>query len=142
MVVNSTGIRVFVYGSLKRGCGNHSILEKAEYLGRCTLRGKYQMLNLKYYPGLVCNSQIDNNAVLGEVYKVTKEQLDVLDMIEGHPDYYCRTKVTTPWKSAWCYFLPDAYIGRSPPVDPTSGVQVWLPNKEEVEYVSPAPIAL
>lgn len=136
MQVNTTGIRVFVYGSLKKGLGNHSVLESALLLGRCKIQGKFQMLDLRYYPGLVFNPQAEkDSAVLGEVYKITKEQLDVLDMIEGHPDYYCRTKVITPWKGAWCYMLPQDYLGKVHPVEETGGVQVWRPNDQEIAYV-------
>lgn len=135
-VDTKTGIRVFVYGTLKRGRSNHGVLAKAEFLGRCKLPGRHTMVDLRYYPGMVFNPKAtEDTYVLGEVYRVSKEQLDTLDIIEGHPDYYVRTKVQTPWKGAWCYFLPQEYLDKASPVDPVNGVQVWRPSDEETEYV-------
>jgi gamma-glutamylcyclotransferase (GGCT)/AIG2-like uncharacterized protein YtfP len=133
-----TGIRVFVYGTLKRGRGNNRFLEDAELLGRCIITGKHTLVDLGYYPGLVENKNGETHSVVGEVYRINRETLDTLDMLEGHPDYYSRAKVQTPWKGAWCYFLPDDYINVAPPV-PTvdnTDVQVWRPTEEEREYVS------
>lgn len=136
--VNTTGIRVFVYGSLKNGRGNAHFLEDADFLGRCMIEGKHRLINLGYYPGLV--RVPDDSApmrVLGEVYRVSKDTLDALDMLEGHPDYYARHKVETPWKGAWCYYLPDAYIEHAPLVETVDdNVQVWRPSDEEREYVA------
>lgn len=134
--VDAAGIRVFVYGSLKQGRGNHSALAGADLLGRCVLRGPYRMLDLHYYPGLVMTSNTkEESLILGEVYRISKGQLDTLDMIEGHPDYYCRHKVQTPWKGAWAYFLPQSYLAVKPSVEYTHGAQVWLPTDEEAEWV-------
>lgn len=133
--VDSQGIRVFVYGSLKQGRGNHSALSGADLLGRCVLRGPYRMVDLHYYPGLVMTpTDKSESLVLGEVYRISKGQLDMLDMIEGHPDYYCRHKVQTPWKGAWAYFLPHSYLAAKPSVEYTHGTQIWLPTDEEVEW--------
>lgn len=135
--VDTTGIRVFVYGSLKTGHGNNRFLREAELIGKCIIRGKYKLIDLGYYPGLVqvLSDKAAESAVLGEVYKLKKEHLDGLDMLEGHPDYYRREKVQTPWKGAWCYFLPSQYLTAAPHVPETEGVQVWKPNDEEVAYV-------
>lgn len=132
----TAGIRVFVYGSLKQGRGNASALDAATLLGRCVLRGNYALLNLGWYPGLVMDKGL-NGAVLGEVYRINKETLDLLDMIEGHPNYYRRTKVLTPWKGAWAYFLPEDYLGQRPVVEPSvADVSIWQPTDDEVSYVS------
>jgi len=138
------GIRVFVYGSLKRGHGNNWLLDHggAEFLGLCLLSGKHKLVDLGYYPGLVPDHSPNapEQTVLGEVWRVDKDTLDALDQLEGHPDYYARCKVQTPWKGAWAYYLPTDYLARAPLV-PTlgdAGPQVWRPSPEEVAYASAA----
>ena len=123
--------RVFVYGTLKQGHGNSGALEGAEFLGRCYLEGDYTLLDLGWYPGLVCTrSEEASGRVYGEVYKVNEETLHVLDMIEGHPSFYERIKVKTPWKNTWVYTLPEDYIESNDIV--ANGC--WEPMPEEQEF--------
>lgn len=132
------GIRVFVYGSLKRGLHNAGVLADCDFIGRCIIEGRYSLIDLRAFPGLVENPALEpNQKIVGEVYRVSKETLDVLDMIEGHPDFYCRHKVQTPWKGAWAYFLPHEYKERYPLVPPVSDTTViWRPSDEEVEWLT------
>ena len=131
------GIRVFVYGTLKQGRSNANALRGAEFLGRCRLTEGHKLVDLGFYPGLVMDPapNAPKRTVLGEVYRINREQLAILDMIEGHPDYYARMKVTTPWKGAWAYYLPCAYLNAREPVEEVDGVQVWRPTDEEIAYV-------
>jgi gamma-glutamylcyclotransferase (GGCT)/AIG2-like uncharacterized protein YtfP len=122
-------IRVFVYGSLKKGLGNHRLLEKSKYLGRCFVEGRYKMLNLGGFPGLVQSGQFAETRIVGEVYQITEDTLRSLDWLEGHPRFYTRHKLATPWKNAWCYFLPDTYVGRYGEVP-----HIWRPTQEEQEW--------
>lgn len=134
---DTQGIRVFVYGTLKEGRPNNDALRGADLLGRHILRGKYRMVNLGYYPGMVfLPSTEPDNQILGEVYRVSRDTLQVLDYIEGHPNYYARHKVTTPWKGAWCYFLPMAYKDKAEAVETVEGIQIWKPSDVERQYVS------
>ena len=127
-VHESAGIRVFVYGTLKQGNGNHGALQGAEFLGRCYLEGDYTLLNLGWYPGLVrTRSEQSNGRVFGEVYKVTEEHLHTMDMIEGHPNFYERIKVKTPWKNTWVYVLPDEYLEHHEVCEDG----LWEPSEEE-----------
>lgn len=126
----STGIRVFVYGTLKRGHPNHGILEKSDFLGPCYLDGRYRLCDLGYYPGL-CRTPADiTGRIFGEVYRVDMETLTSLDLLEGHPTFYERQKVNTPWKSAWAYILPDEYLDKHPHI--ADGL--WNPTEEEKEF--------
>ncbi len=124
---NST--RVFVYGTLKKGHGNHGALEGAEFLGRCYLEGEYTLLDLGWYPGLVA-SGAEASRVYGEVYRVDEPTLHTLDLIEGHPSFYERVKVKTPWKNTWVYLLPEDYIDNNDVVE--NGC--WQPFEEEQEF--------
>lgn len=107
----SKGIRVFVYGTLKRGYGNHPILDRggATYLGDCEVGDNFTMLDLGMFPGVVRRTGGDGGKVTGEVYQVSEECLHSCDLLEGHPNFYRREKVTTPWKGAWIYLLPETY---------------------------------
>lgn len=113
----ANGIRVFVYGTLKKGQPNHYLLQDADFLGECVLSGGYRMVNLGWYPGVVRQTK-DGQDVQGEVYRVDQPTFHSLDALEGHPTFYSRVKVPTPWKNAWIYTLPEAYLdGRYPDVE-------------------------
>lgn len=124
-------IRVFVYGSLKNGHGNHVLLAQSKFLGRCYIEDRHRLLSLGGYPGLVADASLPVQKVVGEVYQVTEDTLQTLDHLEGHPRYYERRKVATPFKNAWAYFLPPAYLERG---YPQSGM-CWLPSQDELSWM-------
>lgn len=105
-MTNSKTTLVFVYGSLLRGLFNSSLLDSSELLGTAESAPKYRMYNLGLYPGVCKGGQV---AIQGEVYKVDEITLANLDALEGHPDYYKRSKcVQTEWGVASMYVLPEA----------------------------------
>lgn len=125
-------IRVFVYGTLKKGHGNHRLLENSKFLGRCVINGKHRLVSLGGFPGLVAAEEEDaERGVSGEVYQVNEETLLSLDFLEGHPRFYERRKVPTPHKNAWAYFLPPAYLDRGYPFVDVA----WNPKEEEREFL-------
>lgn len=111
--------RVFVYGSLKKGYGNHYLLTQggAVYLGEQVITGEYRLIDFGWYPGLVRLDGGEPVDVHGEVYEVSTETLAAMDLLEGHPTFYCRSKVDTDFKKAWCYFLPESYADEAPEVE-------------------------
>lgn len=123
----SSGIRVFVYGTLKHGLYNHELLQDATFLGRTVIEGRYAMVDLAHYPCVVLDGGLPlDGRILGEVYRVDDETLATLDILEGHPQYFRRIKVDTPWKQAWMYTLPSEYL--------ENGVMergIWEPTAEE-----------
>jgi gamma-glutamylaminecyclotransferase len=119
-------IRVFVYGSLKQGKGNHRLLEQSKFLGRCMIEGPHRMISLGGYPGLVRKEDLPPRKIVGEVYQVNEETLQSLDWLEGHPRFYERHKVETPFKNAWVYYLPEGYLDRHPDAG-----QIWQSSEEE-----------
>jgi len=95
-------MKIFIYGTLKRGCINHNIISNKKdvaYLGvystiNCTLY-------LGTYPYLVKQG---NENVIGELYNITNNKLiSKLDIFEGSPDYYKREIISI-------YNLPDETI--------------------------------
>jgi gamma-glutamylaminecyclotransferase len=86
-----TKVRVFVYGSLRRGQGNHSIIGVATCVGEArTLRG-FTLYDLGPFPALVHGGM---SAVVGEVYEVDEPLLARLDRLEGCPRLYQRQGIT------------------------------------------------
>jgi gamma-glutamylaminecyclotransferase len=124
-------IRVFVYGSLKRGKHNHGLLSDSRQLGRAYIEGQMRLISLGAFPGVVEDQNILHpGKVVGEVYQISDDVLRSLDYLEGHPRFYERRKVETQFGSAWCYFLPSQYLDKYPIVE--SGM--WMPDAEEAEW--------
>ena len=121
--------RVFVYGTLKRKHPNHGALESSTFLGRAYLEGPWRMINVGWFPGVVQTGG-EPGKVFGEVYEVDTDTLYTLDMIEGHPNFYKRIKVETPWKKAWIYTLPPQYLDKYPVIE----AGMWEPSDDEVEW--------
>ena len=129
--MSKRGIRVAVYGTLKAGKSNNDALRNAELLGSCVVQGNYKMFDLGHYPCVVRDGEQHDKRIYVEVYSVDEETLNTLDCIEGHPDYYEREKIVTPWKNAWMYFLPTDYASAGyEPV--TTGC--WRPDSAEMEF--------
>jgi gamma-glutamylaminecyclotransferase len=110
--------RVFVYGTLKKGYGNHRLLSGATCIGATQVEGPHRMVDLGYFPGAVRVDLERGPGVLrGEVYEVTTEILGSLDLLEGHPNFYERAKIDTEHGKAWCYFLPQQYLDEYPLIE-------------------------
>lgn len=77
---------VAVYGSLKKGFGNHRLLSDAKYLGTGESGAKYEMLSFGSFPGLLDGL----NIIDVELYEVDDIVLSRLDALEGHPHFYRR----------------------------------------------------
>jgi len=98
-------IVVFVYGTLRKGFGNHRYLEKAEFLGTAKTKEKYTMR----VSGIPYVSKEPTSYIVGEIYKVNEIELMNIDNLEGHPNWYKRELVkvvldTGEELEAWMYF--------------------------------------
>lgn len=85
-------MKVFVYGTLKRGYGNHRLLEGKTLIGEGITEGKYQMVS-GGFPIIMASD--DGLPVKGEVYDITGDQecLTNLDRLEGEGVMYDRKDV-------------------------------------------------
>jgi gamma-glutamylcyclotransferase (GGCT)/AIG2-like uncharacterized protein YtfP len=81
--------KVFVYGTLKKGFHNHSVLQGAEYIGTANSVQKFNMINLGGFPAVLYNSD-DGYQISGEIYKINDKILDRLDILEGEGTFYDR----------------------------------------------------
>ena len=100
---------VAVYGTLKKGHGNHRLLSKSKFVGAGTTSMAYPMIQsgIPY----VIDEAGKGNRITVEVYRVTAAELRSLDALEGHPEWYVRRQksvqlATGGTVSAWIYVIP------------------------------------
>lgn len=110
--------RVFVYGSLLSGFGNHRRLEagKAELIATARTTERFVMHDMSAFPACVPD---DANGVqiLGEVYLVDDATLRSLDQLEGyHPEMgaglYDRITVDIDGEPALMYVMHECRYSR------------------------------
>lgn len=85
----SDKILVAVYGTLKKGQSNHSLLSGSKLIGSGETPPHYTLLEMGSYPG----ATFGDSKLKVEVYEVDALTLRDLDRLEGHPDFYRRTLV-------------------------------------------------
>jgi gamma-glutamylcyclotransferase (GGCT)/AIG2-like uncharacterized protein YtfP len=78
-------VRIFVYGTLRKGECRHYFLEDSRFIGYARVKG-YLLYNLGAYPGMVQGG----GEVVGEVYEIPESFLKKLDLVEGVPELYRR----------------------------------------------------
>jgi len=89
------GIFIFVYGTLRKGDGNHRFLEGEEFVGNTATEG--ELFSLGRIPGAHFGPGL--GLIQGELYKIGPATLNRLDSLEGyHPErpelsMYVRRKV-------------------------------------------------
>ena len=111
--------RVFVYGSLIQGMGNHWLLKGsidkkfANLIGKAVTKNKFKMITFheKCFPYVLFDSIPIKNAesteIIGEIYEVDDSTLKKLDNLESHPNWYKREMIQTSIGNAWMYIMQD-----------------------------------
>ena len=84
-------MKVAVYGSLRKGLGNHRLLESSEFLGVSELPDCFKMYSLGAFPYV--SKEITPHPVVCEVYSIDDATLQNLDFLEGYPSFYDREEV-------------------------------------------------
>jgi gamma-glutamylaminecyclotransferase len=115
--------RVAVYGSLKKGFYNHSLLhttdEESAYIGIWVTPPAYTMLDLGHYPGIL---EGGGTPIHTEVYGVSDQTLAMLDELEGVPSHYRRELLETGhFGSVYLYIYNLVTVV-------TDGI--WLPDEQ------------
>jgi gamma-glutamylaminecyclotransferase len=99
--------RVFVYGSLLYGMGNHHIIGEAKFIRKAETGDRvWMMLDLGAFPGVRPAPPGVGCSVKGEVYEVCEATFKALDRLEGYPNFYGRQEVVLDDGTyAWMYIL-------------------------------------
>lgn len=89
-------VLVFVYGTLKRGEPNASIMADLvtgmqRFIGTGKTVNAYPLIIASEYNIPFCLDKPGiGNRISGELYEVDEQKLEVLDEFEGHPTFYRR----------------------------------------------------
>ena len=70
---------LFVYGTLKRNEGNNDLLKDSQFLGEYQTDPRWGLIDFGPYPGMIPGDK----AVKGEVYLVSDDVLEAIDLLEG-----------------------------------------------------------
>jgi gamma-glutamylaminecyclotransferase len=82
---------IAVYGTLKKGFGNHGLVRDSEFIGSGETEKEYTM----YRHGIpFVKSTEKTSKIKVEIYSVNEKDLIRVDLLEGHPDWYQRKPVT------------------------------------------------
>ena len=76
-------MKVAVYGTLKKGRGNHGLLSTSQFLGDGLIHG-YDMYSVHGGFPCIVPSKSGEGICKVEVYEVNEETLARLDMLEGY----------------------------------------------------------
>jgi len=132
--------QVAVYGTLKRGYGNHVAISHndGQHLIDTVTAEPYLMLD-GGFPMVVRDSHSHPEAaqIRVQVYNVNETAKEWMDRIEGHPNFYERlpTPVLGLDEPVWMYFVPAEYINsnRNALAD-----GLWDPSRIEEAIRDPA----
>lgn len=130
-------VRVFVYGTLKEGQCNNSVLRNsgAELYGYDTITGNFVLHDMGGLPALMDADLAigDQQTIYGQVWFGDTEMLAACDMLEGHPDFYMRRKLWSDRykQRVWVYFMPHTWDKHAMDVL-TDGI--WKASDKEVNY--------
>ena len=97
---------VFVYGTLQRGEVNHGYLGRARFLGTAKTRAEFELVDLGDYPAMLSGgaTQID-----GELYALGSLDVQTVDELEDHPEYFQRCTVhLEDGSEVFSYLLPGS----------------------------------
>ena len=119
--------KVFVYGTLMSGEGNHYHLQNSTCLGKAVIEG-YNMYDVGHYPAIIPGDSL----IIGELYQVPIEDMSSIDMLEGEGILYakkCETVTDAEGNTSFAFVY--VYLNNCSDL---KRISAW--NKEYVWYVS------
>ena len=117
---------IFVYGTLKRGFGNHMLLSRksTKFLGKATVKNHFLVALSAYIPGMSqCAQKKEKESkvwsyVSGELYEIDQETLKEVDVLEGFSEnrscnLYTRERIVATKEngeeiSCWAYLYYES----------------------------------
>jgi gamma-glutamylaminecyclotransferase len=88
--------RIFVYGTLMSGLGNHGVLLNSADHVQSTFVGHAKTVKYftMYSAGVpFVDPDLETSQIVGEVWDVSTPALARVDRLEGHPDWYFRLDI-------------------------------------------------
>jgi gamma-glutamylcyclotransferase (GGCT)/AIG2-like uncharacterized protein YtfP len=107
-------IWIATYGTLKKGYNNYKLhLTNSTFIGRGTTQDKYPLI-IKDLPYLIDEVGVGYHVEV-DVFTISKQVLDCLDVFEEHPLWYKRKEkpidLNGKTYSCWLYFSRTESIG-------------------------------
>ena len=100
---------LFVYGTLKEGYSNNILLRGTEFIGKAVTIDNLGLISVGIPLAISSEStKEETKPIIGEVYKISSKVLEIVDILEGHPDMYKRE--IRKIKILESYEIIDAYI--------------------------------
>ena len=102
--------RIAVYGTLKQGRGNHDyFLQEANLVSKEAQTVNNYAMYSSGIPYVVKDEQ--TTQIQCEIYDVDEWELQSIDGLEGHPNWYKREEIDIKLEDgsttkAWMYFMP------------------------------------
>ena len=144
---------VAVYGTLKKGYSNYwHYLSGTNFVGSGATTDKYPLV-VSGLPYLIESKGLGHNVNV-DVFKVTNSKLKSLDLLEGHPKWYCRKQINITIKGkqvlCWIYFnlkefsdnkvFHKSYVQEKPKY-PSYGTipYKYVPITRQKKYIAPKP---
>ena len=78
-------MKLFVYGSLKKGYYNSILLKNSVFLGVTKIPG-YTLYDNGYYP-LAIQSDVKNHTITGEIYEIGNHTWEIIHDMERYAGY-------------------------------------------------------
>ena len=107
---------VIVYGSLRKGMDNHTLLSEGIKskevidLGKAAVYLPARMYDTGYgFPSIV--PDVTKSIFVVEQYKVNDAYINRLDALEGYPEIYNSTQTLVNGELSWVYYQPQAEAG-------------------------------
>ena len=94
-----------VYGSLRRGLGNHTLLRNNKLVGVQEVEG-FTLWDYASgaFPAI---TEGGDGKITIELYDINAADLSNLDGLEGYPHFYNRKVIQTDRGDAWIYYIED-----------------------------------
>lgn len=96
--------KIVVYGSLRKGHGNHRyLLSDSKLVSEEVINIPFKMVSLGGFPGLIPSKE--NNGITVEIYEVTDDTYKAVEQLEGYPNFYQKALVPTSLGELEIYVL-------------------------------------
>lgn len=83
-------LKLFVYGTLKRGGRLNAALEGQKFVKEITTNAEFTLYNTGWYPAMCTGG---STAIKGELWEINEALVPRLDSIEGHPELFKRSEI-------------------------------------------------